>query len=238
VLVTYLNQSSPCGLRYSKHLSRNAERNHKTRLPDDEETSGRLRLFVGITIDDQVRQKIAAAQERLKERLGPIRWVSTENLHLTLKFLGAVEEVQVAQLTDSLASALSGHERIHLSVTGLGVFPTVRRARILWAGLEGQGLEPLAESIEKGLELIGFARESRPFQPHLTIGRWRVPAKDPLHIVAALECWKDHCFGDFSVDDVNLFQSVLRSTGAVYSVLQSFHLTGDSPFATNPQEQK
>jgi len=192
--------------------------------------SGGLRLFVGIAVDERVRQRVAEVQEQLTKSLAPIRWVAKENLHLTLKFLGPVQETRVAPITDTLAKALSNQECVCLSVNGLGVFPSMRRARILWAGLLGQGLERLAQCVEEQLEPLGFERENRPFQPHLTLGRWRVPAKDQAAIRAALGQHEHHDFGDFSVDHVNLFQSTLYTTGAVYSVLDSFLLAGGRQF--------
>lgn len=191
---------------------------------------GGFRLFVGIAVDDRVRERVVEVQEQLTESLAPIRWVAKQNLHLTLKFLGPVEEAKVASITDALGKALSNQERVCLSVNGLGVFPNMRRARILWAGLLGHGLGPLAERVEEQLEPLGFEREKRPFQPHLTLGRWPVPAKDPSGIRATLGQHENHGFGDFSVDHVNLFRSMLYTTGPVYSIVENFHLAGERQF--------
>jgi len=159
-----------------------------------------------------------------------LRWVPTENLHVTLKFLGPVAETKITSVTDALAKSLSGQATLSVAVKGLGVFPNLEGARILWAGLSSGTLRPLVERIENGLEPLGFEKEQRPFRAHLTLGRWRFPEQDPSCIRLALEGRNNDHFGEFTVNDVNLLQSTLHPKGAVYSVLKSFQLERSRAF--------
>jgi len=128
-------------------------------------------------------QKISEVQSQLQESLTGIRWVVQENLHFTLKFLGSVEDNKIAPIMQALGQALQPVQCFSLGGKGIGVFPNIRRARVLWIGLQGQGLHRLAEEVETALEPLGFAREKRDFAPHLTIGRWRNPGLQPERLL-------------------------------------------------------
>ena len=179
-----------------------------------------MRAFVGVRIDPEMAQRISEVQAQLKPRLIGIRWVGRENLHFTLKFLGAVGEEKIAPIINALEQTLRAVSCFPITGRGIGVFPDIRRARILWAGLEGKGLEPLAREVESTLEPMDFAREKRVFRPHLTIGRWRNPVSQVERLREEIERWKDHAFGASRVEEVVFFQSVLKPEGAVYSPLQ------------------
>ena len=164
-------------------------------------------------------QKISEVQTQLQESLTGIRWIAQENLHFTLKFLGSVEDKKVAPIMQALEKALRPVQCFLLVGKGIGVFPNKRRPRVLWIGLQGQGLHRIAEEVETALEPLGFPRESRDFAPHLTLGRWRNPGLQPQMLREQMERWQDYEFGQSKVDEVVLFQSVLNPTEAVYSPL-------------------
>ena len=170
-------------------------------------------------------QKISEVQSQLKQSLTGIRWVVQENLHFTLKFLGSVEDKKVAPIMQALGQALRPAPSFSLMGKGIGIFPNIRRARVLWIGLHGQGLHRLAEEVESALEPLGFAREKRDFAPHLTIGRWRNFGLQPQKLREGTERWQDYDFGQSQVEEVVLFQSVLKPTGAVYSPLGVIRLS-------------
>ena len=188
-----------------------------------------IRAFVAIKIDPDVAQKICQVQSKLDTSLKGIRWVKPENLHLTLKFLGPVSDDKVASIADSLERALYATTRFSVSCGGLGVFPDIRRAKVLWVGLEGKPIANLAATVEDALEPLGFAREKREFKPHLTIGRWRNSAGRPDLLRRALEQGQRQNFGTSNMHEVILFQSVLKPSGAVYTPLKVF------PFAQKPR---
>jgi 2'-5' RNA ligase len=186
-----------------------------------------IRAFVAIRIAPDVTQRICEAQARLEQPLKGIRWVKDNSLHLTLKFLGEIPEERVAAAADALERATRGRERFVFGCRGLGVFPDIRRPRVLWTRLEGKWLVPLAAAVEERLEEVGFPRERREFKPHLTIGRWREFDGPGELLQQQLEGWKDHDFGASPVNEVIFFQSVLKPDGAVYTPLGIFPLGGN-----------
>ncbi len=171
-------------------------------------------------------QKISEVQSQLTQSLTGIRWVVQENLHFTLKFLGSVEDTKIAPIMQALEEALRPVRCFLLGGKGIEVFPNLRRARVLWIGLQGQGLHRLAEEVETVLEPLGFPREIRDFAPHLTLGRWRNPGLQQQKLREQIERWQDYDFGQSQVDEVVLFQSVLKPTGAVYTPVGVIRLKG------------
>jgi 2'-5' RNA ligase len=105
-------------------------------------------------------------------------WVKAANVHLTLKFLGDVEDRLVGAIGASLMTAAASVEVFDLTIRGLGAFPTLARPRVIWVGASGPGLGALVESVERALEPLGFPRETRPFSAHVTLGRVRAGARD------------------------------------------------------------
>jgi len=170
-------------------------------------------------------QKISEVQSQLKQSLTGVRWVAQENLHFTLKFLGAVEEEKIAPIIDTVERAVRPFEPFSLTAGGIGVFPDIRRPRVLWVGLEAQGLKVLAQKMETTLEPLGFAPEGRAFKPHLTIGRWRNTAAKTQRLEEVIDRWKDQDFGQSTVAEVVLFQSILKPNGVVYSPLRVIPLS-------------
>ncbi len=184
-----------------------------------------VRVFVGVRIDPNVAEKISALQSQLKRCLPGVRWVGRENLHFTLKFLGPVEEERVVEIGDALEQALRLFPRFSILARGIGVFPDIRKARVLWVGLEGASLALLAIGVEAALEPAGFAREKRGFEPHLTIGRWRNFDRRAEMIRREIDQWKEYDFGQSRVEEVVFFQSILKTEGAVYHPLRIIRLS-------------
>jgi 2'-5' RNA ligase len=184
-----------------------------------------IRAFIAVEIDPQVIDKISAAINQLKSRVSGVRWVNATNIHLTLKFLGDVEETQINQIGAALEAQLHPFPRFTINAKGLGVFPDLRRPRILWVGLTGIQLASLVSRLESALEPLGFAPEKRSFTPHLSIGRWRQTDRASKTLGQALESWKDYQFGATNVDEVILFHSKLNPEGAIHTKLQIVTLT-------------
>ncbi len=164
-------------------------------------------------------QKISEVQSHLKRSLSGIRWVVQENLHFTLKFLGSIEEKKTGPILQALERALRPVRAFSLRGRGIGVFPNIKKARVLWVGLQGEGLLALAREVETTLEPLDYAREKRAFAPHLTIGRWRNFGAPMERLKEEMERWQNHDFGQSRVEEVVFFQSVLKSSGSIYSPL-------------------
>ena len=181
-----------------------------------------LRVFVGVPVGAAVAERISAVRNEFGGEA--VRWVPAENLHLTLKFLGDVEEAQVVSIRSALREALAGTAGFGVTARGLGVFPDARRPRVLWMGLAAPELAQVAGQVDRALEPLGVERASTRFRPHATIGRWRRPEPPGVSLREELTRWCDREFGEFRMDAVTLFRSTLRPAGATYSPLEVFRL--------------
>jgi len=158
-----------------------------------------------------VRARLAAAVERLRPLAPGVGWVTRDNVHLTVKFLGGVESPRLAAIESALTTGTAGHGVFELSVQGLGAFPTRMRPRVLWAGVaDGDALHAL-----------GIPRETRPFAAHVTLGRVREPRANP-RLAGALD--STETFGRQPVTRISLMRSDLSPRGARYTELAGMGL--------------
>jgi RNA 2',3'-cyclic 3'-phosphodiesterase len=186
-----------------------------------------IRTFVAVKLPGTVLAAIGDVQEQLAVYGFNVRWVTTGNIHLTLKFLGEVHEDELDGIAAVLTEAVHGFAPLRLAAAGVGVFPSVKRARVIWMGLSGQLSEfvSLQRSIEDRLATIGYPREKRPFSGHLTLGRVKGPIA-ASRLTTAMDAFRDCASETFEVDRVVLFKSDLRSTGALYTELRQVTLSG------------
>ena len=178
-----------------------------------------MRVFVAVPLDEETRHRTAAlVADRVVEMPG--RAVAPEKWHLTIRFLGEVEEVEVDRIRHSLDDADLG-EAFPMAWGGLGAFPRASRASVLWIGVARaeQRLADLAEGVEDALASAGFDAEDRPFRPHLTIARMRPP--EDVRSITRGEPFPDVAM---RVDRVTLYQSRLGRGGARYETLDEFAL--------------
>jgi 2'-5' RNA ligase len=189
-------------------------------------SSERLRLFVAADPPPDLLEALdeSIAPLRSRPELASARWTVPANQHVTLKFLGWVEAGTVEPIVNSLATVASSHEAATITLTGLGAFPSERRARVLWAGLEDPAglLAALASDLDASLGSLGFEPETRAFTPHLTLARFRPPAPVagiPSEVPGLAE-------PSFEVDRLHLYRSHLHPKGARYEILRSLELTG------------
>ncbi len=190
-----------------------------------------IRSFIAIELPGTVRSGLSRLQGELKTGgHSPVKWVNPENIHLTLKFLGSLPVDKIEAITGAMDDAARGIPPFRLEVRGLGVFPDLRRVRVVWVGVSGElaKLGQLQKRIDSHLTPFGFAAESRPFTPHLTLARVREQASpDELLSFGRLIAGTDFTAAyAFNVDAINLMKSQLTRTGAIYSRINSVRLTG------------
>lgn len=146
------------------------------------------------------------------------------NLHITLKFLGQIDETRVPAVAEAIRAAAAPAAAFDVAVRGLGAFPTASRPRVVWAGLdEARALGALAAEVDDALATLGIPRESRPFAAHVTLGRVREPRRNPA-LAEALARRAD--FGRLPVARVSLMRSELHPRGARYTELAGVLLAG------------
>jgi 2'-5' RNA ligase len=188
-----------------------------------------LRAFIAIELPTEIQAAITGSTAGLKKALPKplVRWVVQENVHLTLKFLGDVSPANLDLLAEALKMEAAQHEGFNMSVGGLGAFPNVRRARVVWIGLEAPTeLAMLQRCVEGVATRLGYPAEERPFSPHLTLGRvgQTVSAGDLAKIRGALEACQVGALGTVKVDAVHIFKSDLQPSGSVYTHLYALPL--------------
>jgi len=178
-----------------------------------------VRAFIGIDIDEAVRQKLVAAQEQLQATGAQLKLVEPPNIHVTMKFLGEVPEDRVGAIAEALGRAAAGTKPFDIKVKGIGVFPNLRYIRVVWAGVaEGRDdVIGLQQGIDRELGQLGF-RPERDFVPHLTIARVKT-AKQKERLAAFIKEMTDAEFGVTRAQAVELKQSKLTSKGPIYSTL-------------------
>lgn len=180
-----------------------------------------IRSFVAVPVEDAVvRRRLAGARSLLPELRG-VRWTAERQLHFTLKFLGDLEEEQLADARRATAAAArAGPASFRLALEGLGAFPPKGSARVVWAGC-GAGaaaLASLAAAVEEAFLSAGFPREERPFSPHLTLARVRDPGSG-RRLAQALPSVPEEPFGTVVVGSIVLYRSDLSPAGPDYSEL-------------------
>ena len=188
-----------------------------------------LRSFIAVEIPSEIQAAIAHATASLKKALPKplIRWVTPQNIHLTLKFLGDVSPANLEQLAGTLKVEAVSHDMFSMSVGGLGAFPNPRRARVIWIGLEAPpALAALQRGVDAAAAQLGYPREERPFSAHLTIGRvaQSVTVADLQHIRSALESTKVGILGTIRVQAFHIFKSDLQAGGSVYTEIYRLSL--------------
>jgi RNA 2',3'-cyclic 3'-phosphodiesterase len=183
-----------------------------------------LRAFIAVEIPPGIHQAIEKQTAPVRAAITPslIRWVAVENIHLTVKFLGDVSPANVEMLEQMLCAEVGHHSAFELEFGGLGAFPSSKRPRILWIGIQAPaGLAALQHGIEAATATLGYPGEQRPFSPHLTIGRVKqnVGSSGIQQIRTALEGTKIGTLGTAKVTAIHLFKSDLKPSGAVYTKL-------------------
>jgi 2'-5' RNA ligase len=153
-----------------------------------------------------------------------VKWVKPESIHLTLKFLGDIRPDRVERVAALLARLTAGCAPFAFEAAGIGAFPNERNPKVIWAGLKtDRRLIDFQEKLDEALAGIGFAREDRPFSPHLTLGRLR-DGRSRKEIAALIERHAAGSFGRFEAGTVIFYKSDLRPAGPVHTPLKEFIL--------------
>jgi len=188
-----------------------------------------IRAFVAIDLSEEIYQRLNEVTGNLQERLAgvPVRWVPVRNIHVTLKFLGDVSIKNLEVLKKLLETEARNHASFEISVGDLGAFPSERRPRVLWAGVEApQELAALQRRIESETARLGYAPEDRPFSPHLTLGRIgrNASSQDLQRVGEILKTTRIGFLGATRIQAVHLYRSDLQPGGAVYTQLYTADL--------------
>jgi 2'-5' RNA ligase len=181
----------------------------------------RIRTFIAVDVGQDIRDRAVLLQETLARSSNDVKWVEPENLHITLLFLGEVDDREVPAVCRAVSTQLEDRSSFSLLVEGVGCFPNARRPRILWIGV-GEGTEELCaihDALERPLLELGcYRREERKYTPHLTLGRVKSerPADKLSEALAKQASWRG---GQTMVKEIHVMSSTLSPHGPVYAVL-------------------
>lgn len=181
----------------------------------------RTRTFIAIDVPGIVRRRAADLIERLRADDVNVNWVAPANMHLTLKFLGDLTDVQLVDICRTVCATVAEFPPWDLLCQGAGAFPGATRPRTIWIGVR-DGSEPFVElhaAIDDSLAELGFPKERRRFQPHMTIGRVRGGGPSQLRLGEAIARHADFSVGRVVADEVRVFGSQLSRGGPTYEVL-------------------
>ena len=182
------------------------------------------RIFVAVNISDKARRKVSDYIETLRDEFSNFRvgWDKAEKLHLTLKFLGDIDENQLAKLIEAIEDATRQIPDFKLRISNTGVFPSKRNARVLWLGVEdeAESLQKLNNILEAECAKRGLAKEKRNFKAHLTVARLREAHKSKKLVERHLE--NDFESDEFEVSEIVIYESRLQKSGSIYQKVSSF----------------
>jgi 2'-5' RNA ligase len=189
-------------------------------------TSERLRLFVAVSVPDEALRATAQAIEPVKPLWPEARWVDLASQHVTLKFLGWADDDALGAIATACKDVAGAHSPARVSLRGVDAFPSRKRVRVLWAGLDDPRalLASVAGGLDAALEPLGFPREERTFTPHLTLARFKVPMR--MH-----EPWPEVTIdaAPWTVAELGLWRSHLSPRGARYEVIDRLELRRRRP---------
>jgi len=188
-----------------------------------------IRAFLAVDLPSNVRKSIDIFQQELRPLLPNMKWVNPQSIHLTVKFLGDIQEEHISLLKSAVQKSLAECFSFPLCCEGLGGFPSLNRPRILWAGVSGdvELFHNLVARVEEAVTSLGFPQESKPFHPHFTLARMKGQFREAgMALEKSGLLGTSHGFGTIDVDKISLYQSELHPTGATYHCLWTISLRG------------
>jgi 2'-5' RNA ligase len=188
-----------------------------------------IRSFIAIELPEEAKEGLVRLKKELeRDEHKFVKWVAPGGIHLTLKFLGNISSKRITEITKAIKEAAQGISPFHLEISGLGAFPSLRQARVLWVGIGGEvdKLSRVQQNIDSALAALEFGKEERSFVPHLTLARIRQGAS-PLERRSFGELVGSTIFEDkyhIKVEAISLMRSQLTPAGAIYTCLSAVGL--------------
>lgn len=185
-----------------------------------------IRSFLAFDLPQGIKEEVTRISGGVKKSGLNASWVKPGNIHLTVVFMGDVNEKDIPGIIASIDNVAVQYEPFNISLGGMGLFPDIRRPRVIWLGLDGEieKLASLRDDLQKSLESFGVEQEKRTFKPHLTLGRFRRSTREKSHLKKILEESGRITGPTGRLDELILFKSELRPGGSVYERLHSWAL--------------
>jgi len=186
-----------------------------------------MRTFIAIELPEEIKSSLGRLQEELKASNADVKWVEPNNIHLTLKFLGEIDDKKLDKVTKIIDGAAKENDKFKVYISSLGAFPKIDYPRVIWVSIDTGDKETkqIAKDLEEGMAKIGIPREDRPFSSHITIGRTR-SSLNRENLVRDLKN-KAELGGkklEFYATKITLFKSTLTPKGPIYEALKESNL--------------
>ena len=194
-----------------------------------------IRSFLAFELPGEIREQIRAISKELTKIILPVRWVKVDNIHLTILFLGSVDEDTIGDIKEKVNVAVKEFSAFKTKLNAVGAFPHWKRPRVIWIGLNGDigRLSNLRNELQEELKVLGFIPEKRPFRPHLTLGRFKGPIDRDEDMKWILDRYRDINSDLYQLNELILYKSDLKPDGPVYTKMATWPLrvenSGTSP---------
>jgi 2'-5' RNA ligase len=187
-----------------------------------------MRTFIAIELPKNIKDFLVRLQDQLKKSRADVKWVQPQNIHLTLKFLGEIDEQKLDKIVLILEEITKTNNSFYIRISSLGAFPKIRFPRVIWVGIDKGDMETaqIAKVLEEEIAKIGIPPEKRPFSSHITIGRVRSNLNQG-ELAKNLDDLANSSLGEnleFLVTKIMLFKSTLTPKGPIYEVLKEAYL--------------
>jgi RNA 2',3'-cyclic 3'-phosphodiesterase len=184
-----------------------------------------MRSFISIEIPETIIKNVDGIIEKMKKCLTPIKWVENRNLHLTVKYLGTVDDDKLEMIEASLKESVKDIGEFEITLKGIGVFPSLQDAQVIWVGVDkgSDTFRHISDKVDSALSM--FREEEHEFTPHLTIGRVKNKI-DVGFLEGFIKELKDTDLGSFKVNSVSIFKSTLTQGGPIHEELKKVRLHG------------
>jgi len=186
-----------------------------------------MRTFIAIELPGEIKNSLSHLQEQLKDAGADVKWVQPNNIHLTLKFLGEIDDKKLEKITKIIDDTAKEKNKFQIRISSLGAFPKIDFPRVIWVGLDSGDKETkgIAKDLEEKIAKIGIPKEDRPFSSHITIGR----TKSSLNRERLVQDLKNKAeLGgeklEFYATSITLFKSTLTPHGPIYEILKETNL--------------
>lgn len=187
----------------------------------------KIRIFLAVKIPKDLQDKVLEIQKQLKKQNPDVKWVEPENFHYNLKFFGHVTGSELNKIQQAVKKVIKKHEPFSIEIAGIGTFPSPTSPRVIWLGTKKgtNEITDLANELDDEFSKSGFEAESRPFRPHLTLGRIR-STQNKQNLIKKIRDIEHINIGAFEVNEVVIFQSKLSRAGPTYVEHSKFRLGG------------
>lgn len=191
--------------------------------------SSTTRTFIAVAVPETLVTKLRRLQQQLAGEVPEARWETTLPFHITLAFLGDVDNTDLSPLCRAVAEATSRLGRFNLKLQGLGAFPSPTKPRTVWTEADGPGLVALQAEVASAAAKLNYRTEARTFHPHVTLGRFGPKNRAERDLTPLFNHYKTWHAGPFTVSEAVVFSSVLNREGASYAALGRAPLLGRKP---------